>query len=557
MSKYYAILTKTFSIQNYLFSGGKLKDISNASERLDLLWSSVLQKVEAIVGKPNQIIRKAGGAFYALYNEQQQAQRFQNLWTLLLPQYLPNIHCVCVITEDEDDFAAFEKGLQKLQTQRNQLPITLPLANPLMRLTPRTGQPAIEQEKIGKDKQGEWLDAATRTKRHNTRATTQTLTSKFTNAKNIEWPKDLEEQFKPDHLHGSNVAYVHIDGNGMGSILNQIKQKRCIQTFFKFSEELQDICIKSAQNATETILIPNTRLGLEPKSKSKVNWMPARPLVLGGDDITLIIRADLALAFTQAFITKFENNSEECLKNISNFTKDPTALPTKLTACAGIAFVKINHPAREAYQLAESLCKYAKKQAKKNQQTTSPPIIPSAIAFHRLTSSLAEDYEQNILPQELTVDWTQNTKLQLTLGAYGVGHCDKQLKAKIEPLETLAKLLVSTDIPWGPLRALATALYQQPTQAQEYYQRWYDNLNKQDPTLKEEINQAFTKLLKDYPAKAKTNPFPLQTVNDKLNTSPIGDLLALCHILQQWQCIKEKTDLNAQHPQPKQEAQPA
>ena len=43
---------------------------------------------------------------------------------------------------------------------------------------------------------------------------------------------------------------------------------------------------------------------------------PIRPIILGGDDLTVIIRADLAIPFTECFLREFEQNTKELFSNL-------------------------------------------------------------------------------------------------------------------------------------------------------------------------------------------------------------------------------------------------
>jgi hypothetical protein len=67
-----------------------------------------------------------------------------------------------------------------------------------------------------------------------------------------------------------------------------------------------------------------------------------------------------------------------------------------LTACAGIAFVKSSYPFHYAVELAESLCKRAKKKAK----DIDPDLVPSCLMFHKVQDSFVEDFTE-IVEREL------------------------------------------------------------------------------------------------------------------------------------------------------------
>lgn len=105
-----------------------------------------------------------------------------------------------------------------------------------------------------------------------------------------------------------------------------------------------------------------------------------RPVVIGGDDLTVVSRADLAIPFVREYLDSFEKKSE-AEKTVG-----------RLSACAGIAFVKSSYPFYYAYNLAETLCGIAKKDAKSREMTANDGEVPSCLMFHKVQSSFVEDY---------------------------------------------------------------------------------------------------------------------------------------------------------------------
>ena len=78
-------------------------------------------------------------------------------------------------------------------------------------------------------------------------------------------------------------------------------------------------------------------------------------------------------------------------------------LARKWTACAGIAFIKSSYPFSFGYELAETLCGLAKKDAKSDEmKNANKGMVPSCLMFHKVQSSFVEDYE-SIKQKELTL----------------------------------------------------------------------------------------------------------------------------------------------------------
>ena len=82
---------------------------------------------------------------------------------------------------------------------------------------------------------------------------------------------------------------------------------------------------------------------LSKKVSPKDGWkgiIPIRPIVLGGDDMTVIIRGDLAFQYVTEFMAQFEKETmNDEFKNILQ-----QAELDKLTVCAGVAFIKSSYP---------------------------------------------------------------------------------------------------------------------------------------------------------------------------------------------------------------------
>lgn len=117
-----------------------------------------------------------------------------------------------------------------------------------------------------------------------------------------------------------------------------------------------------------------------------------RPIILGGDDLTVVCSADIAVEFVHEYLEQFEIETQE-------------QIGSKLTACAGIAFIKSTYPFHYGYQLAETLCSEAKKDAKSELIISSNNgVAPSCLMFHKVQSSFVEDFgdikTKELVPQK-------------------------------------------------------------------------------------------------------------------------------------------------------------
>lgn len=527
----HAYLFEVRSIQPFLFATGKLKDLVAGSELLDYLCNEPLQKALEICGlqgyasaESQRSPRCAGSSFYILIDDAGKAQRLQQVWPLLVSQLIPGVEQVDALVSAATAKEAIKDGLAKLRTARNRQTPLLPPASPLTERSPRTGNAAIARE------QGESLDEATRTKRQFDRPShSLTLAQRFSNQSDIHWPINFEPHAAPHTRfplrEGDQVALVHADGNGLGEILRVINQAatqaQCdtdyVQLYRAFSDGLNHATVEACRQATAQVLLPKL-------NQDKV--MPARPLVLGGDDLTVLVRADLAIAFTEAFIQSFEQTSAQFLMELQEKIAalqllSHHSLPGKLTACAGVAFMKPNQPFAQCYALAESLCDRAKK-ASRQAKDESQSEIPSSIAFHRIQVSLIEDADV-LFEREMQA---QGLKLELGLPAYGVGEIQASGLARLDDLKSLAECFGEAKLNDKRLRALATLLHVDVTSAKQDYRRWRELAQKTQKNALADFDRHLQSLLGEVSEELPANLKEHKTV--------LADLLAYLHLVQPW-----------------------
>ncbi|HHB79873.1 MAG TPA: hypothetical protein ENK85_11625 [Saprospiraceae bacterium] len=171
--------------------------------------------------------------------------------------------------------------------------------------------------------------------------------------------------------------------------------------------------------------------------------VPMRPVVIGGDDITVIVRGDFAMDFTETYLTAFQEQTKEKLASlVKNFGL--TDFEEGLTACAGIAYIKPKYPFHYGVDLAESLCSYSKKVAK----AINSNHVPGCLTFHKVHSSFVSDYNE-MIDTELTA--TNNT--ELVRFNYGPYFIEEQTNyATVGNLKDWALELNKDDSPDAPLR---------------------------------------------------------------------------------------------------------
>jgi hypothetical protein len=267
-------------------------------------------------------------------------------------------------------------------------------------------------------------------------------------------------------------ALVHADLSGLGELFQSFSTAKApgdngpaplttAKQNLDLASAIEGGITAAAQAATETIL---NRCGDSHGRKV----IPMRPILLGGDDITFIIRADLAVDYTTRLLVEIENRLAE--------VELIKATRTRLSACAGIAIVRPGTPFLSANMLAESLCKFAKLRVKQGGKVAAEGDTenqtegyPSAIAFHLQHQTAHEEYEGDIWGEATDADGRV-----LSANPFGVGARQAELPKTIDQLRDLATAIDQAPAGHGTLRQIQSLINEDTGQATARWRRWLE-----------------------------------------------------------------------------------
>ena len=206
-----------------------------------------------------------------------------------------------------------------------------------------------------------------------------------------------------DYTFLSKVAVIHIDGNGVGGIMKELNSSKDRVAPGVFKAEVG--CDRDDPDALRRFLLAvNRHLDDAVTLAFAAAWtriaelsrhdddragrghtvIPVVPVILGGDDVTVITSGDYALPFAAAYLRHYEEATGN--DPILRYLTPPEGQDTgPMTAAAGVAIVKRNFPFHIAYELAEKLVERAKKVGK----TTQPPC--STLDYHVLFDTTVLD----------------------------------------------------------------------------------------------------------------------------------------------------------------------
>ena len=366
-------------IQGFIFNTNKLKEIVGASEMVEYICTELFYNTINKKADDPKIILSAAGNIKCLFDDEQKCKDFVLSFPKIVMEYAPGITISqAVVKFDNNDYSSMIPVLENLlKAQRNKVTLTTEIGFMGLERARRTGGVGVEYQS------NEVLDSST-IKKINA-VNNENLFKKM--AGFIPESRKLSYDIEDITRSGKNswIAVIHADGNGLGQIIqNKGKELTENHLFTEFSRSIERATINALNYAFKNVILNNHNIKYK---------YPIRPIVIGGDDLTVIIRADLAFEFTKIFLKQFETESKALFNEINlNEYKEG------LTACAGIAFIKDSYPLHYGLNLAEQLCKEAKNKVKEtdsNGNLKDPQynqIPKSSLAFYKVQETFIEKF---------------------------------------------------------------------------------------------------------------------------------------------------------------------
>lgn len=388
-------------IQGFIFETNKLKEIVGASDLVEQFCSlgflARFSKEFNFVIKKSDVLRNAGGNIRIAFENREDLEKIVKYF----PQYIMSraygitISQAVVEFNDSEYLDKKDELERKLTEARNQASIPLDSHFSLMKQTPRTGKPAYKSKKYEKDKV-EYFDKGNWQKDYNTEEGRVSLLLEKLKLADIykKFPLDMDNIAKGNA--NSKIAIIHADGNKMGLMLQAMNKSLKAKTTQEIQQVFKEFSTQITNSTNDAV-----KEAFKKNFSKEDELIPFRPVVIGGDDVTVICRADEALGFTRDYLEAFERNTKENFKkhNLSQYAE-------KLTACAGVAYCNKKFPFHYAVDLAEALCSYAKEKSKREA---------SCLVFHNIQSSYFTDYKEYVSNELVSKDTIQIDRILKSL----------------------------------------------------------------------------------------------------------------------------------------------
>ncbi len=434
-------------IQSFIFRTNELKDIVGASELVERICTTLFE--EAFLQGGEALVNAAGN-IKCVYSCKEECEKTVRAFPKTVMLEAPGItisQAVVKTTETElkNNFRSIMCRLEEnLHAQRNKQAKTMTIGLMAMERSRKTGMPAVVCLN-----NSEYIDEATLKKRElsiGAKATIK-LCEKSFGQKNLS-PRNIALNISDLTDKNDWIAVIHADGNGLGEVVQRMSATK--EGLKYFSQKLDMSTQKAAQEAFKVICPPEDH-------GQESGTLKFRPIVLGGDDLTMICKASLALPYVEAYLEKFEEETE---KNLGS--------GNGLTACAGIAYIKSSYPFHYGYKLAEILCSQAKKISKSPDVMKGASCAPSSVLSYKVQSSFIENYDRLIEKEK-----TPREGIQLCAGPYFLYSMEnfwtiKQLEDVVSKMSCKDGNVVKTAIrKWMTLMHQDTEMAKQNSQRSE------------------------------------------------------------------------------------------
>lgn len=188
------------------------------------------------------------------------------------------------------------------------------------------------------------------------------------------------------------VGLIYADGNAMGRLVQKLDSREVCKAFSELVDgSIRDACYE-ALNKVCASEIGEARVALD--RGENPGRLPANILLLGGDDLLVLLPADRALSFALQVTAAFERLTRERQAQLPEparqFFADHGLADRGLTISCGVALGPARYPFYLLLDLAEELLRSAKRGGS-DDETKTDFWAPAYVDFHLLAGSASQE----------------------------------------------------------------------------------------------------------------------------------------------------------------------
>ena len=372
-------------IQRYVFASNRLRDVLSASWMVDRVTS--MAAFEEMGWVPDRVLLSAGGNATVEFDTLDDAKRWTTQYTHWLHREAPGLDVV--VRHQRGRLARALRILQidLARAKSERCPSTPQLGLSVTASCSITGLPAVAVN------DGELVSeqiVRLRAKRNEAKERWNDFMPTLPHLpdRDFEFPDELDLMGRT-HGETSLLGFVHVDGNSVGesisrwlvrcddsglddaTVRSQLREwsdaidrlgKAVLSAVVKrVSERIS----KDTDTRDRDHVLTGTpeHLGFRLSEWGTKVFLPIRPILLGGDDLTFACDGRIALDLAVHAQREFGRHAIPHLGDEGGMKN--------LTACAGVALVPPHAPFQRSYELSEALCQSAKRGRQKSIQSGS------------------------------------------------------------------------------------------------------------------------------------------------------------------------------------------
>lgn len=541
--KFGYVVLEVGGIQKYILSTGKLKEMIGGSELIESLSAkylddfaqnnhlNILKEIRKPVDNEILPLQRNAGAMHLLFSSEAKGREFLQNFGLKLLEDFPGLPIFGALEECEFTSSGIREAKFKLSNkitdQRNKYPTSTGMQLlPICAEAPLDGEPAIGKVSYGKNASSEIISLSSKTKRNeqlleDSKGRLREIEPDEGVGSDLKWSDDLEEIA----CGSEKVAFIHIDGNDLGKRFRQELENISDKETDEDKTGQQSSSEDRYQNAINVIktmsalsnTVKETTTAAFKKGLSEClkhtkltdntgkKLVPARPLVLGGDDVTVVIRADLALYFIDAFVKEFERYSNQELGK-----KNPN---DKLTVGVGMVVCPTGYPFLKAFDLSEELVKNSK------ELTAHMENRPSSMDYIVITNDTENDIDSIRAHLFTAEDGSKLTAKPMLLSGNNLAQF---VENGISVLEKL---------PRSTLRNSLSVCRKGVNEALQNYTKLKDNIARGLGGRANQNQMGATEFSELFKEGVETKGFFYKDKDDKNFKTKLGDYIELNHLL--------------------------